>query len=148
MKKREKWKKITSHHWPKCAKWISRYSISRLKIWARWTSPFCRFSASFSLNYDVTDAILQHNEKIKQNISGVLCLICLKLCRLLGLSKAISLHLKFCCYGNQNQNDVYYWKTKGLLFKQKCFSKNNLKQYSFIANACCIIFLKKKNLLS
>ena len=29
------------------------------------TSPFCRFSASFSLKYDVTDAMLQDNEKMK-----------------------------------------------------------------------------------
>ena len=29
------------------------------------TSPFCRFSASFSIKYDVTDAILQDNEKMK-----------------------------------------------------------------------------------
>ena len=27
--------------------------------------PFCRFSASFSIKYDVTDAILQDNEKMK-----------------------------------------------------------------------------------
>ena len=31
-------------------------------------------------------------------------------------------------------------KTKGLLFEQKCFSKNNLKQHSLIVNACGIIF--------
>ena len=30
-----------------------------------WTSPFCRFSALFSLKYDVTDAMLQYNEKTK-----------------------------------------------------------------------------------
>ena len=30
-----------------------------------WTSPFCRFLASFSLKYDVTDAILQNIEKMK-----------------------------------------------------------------------------------
>ena len=42
-------------------------------IWARWTSPFCRFSASFSLKYDVTDAMLQDNEKIKvQYLSSLL----------------------------------------------------------------------------
>ena len=34
-------------------------------IWARWTSPFCRFLASCSLKYDVTDAMLQDNEKMK-----------------------------------------------------------------------------------
>ena len=64
MKEREKWKK-TSHHRPQCAKSFSRYSISKSGIWARWTSPFCRFSASFSIKYDVTDAILQDNEKMK-----------------------------------------------------------------------------------
>ena len=57
--------KITSHHRPQYAKWFSKYSISKPGIWARWTSPFCRFSASFSLEYDVTDAMLQDNEKMK-----------------------------------------------------------------------------------
>ena len=55
----------TSHQRPQCAKWFSRYFISKSGIWARWTSSFCRFSASFSLKYDVTDAILQDNEKMK-----------------------------------------------------------------------------------
>ena len=64
MKEREKCKK-TSHHRPQCAKWFSRYSISKSGIWVRWTSPFCRFSASFSLTYHVTDAILQDIEKMK-----------------------------------------------------------------------------------
>ena len=64
MKEREKCNKA-SHHRPQCAKWFSRYSISKSGIWARWTSPFCRFSASFSLKYDVIDAMLQDNEKMK-----------------------------------------------------------------------------------
>ena len=64
MKEREKLKK-TSHYRPQCTKWFSRYSISKSGIWARWISPFCRFSASFSSKYDVTDAILQDNEKMK-----------------------------------------------------------------------------------
>ena len=55
----------TSHQRPQCTKWFSRYFISKSGSWARWTSPFCRFSASFSLKYDVTDAILQDNEKMK-----------------------------------------------------------------------------------
>ena len=38
---------------------------------------------------------------------------------------------------------VYYWKNKRSIFKQKCFSKNNLKQYSSIVNACSIIFWRK-----
>ena len=72
MKEREKCKK-TSHHRLQCAKWFSRYSISKSGIWARWTSPFCRFSASFSLKYDVTDAMLQDNEKMKvQYLSSLL----------------------------------------------------------------------------
>ena len=42
-------------------------------IWARWTSPFCGFSAPFSLKYDVTDAMLQDNEKMKvQYLSSIL----------------------------------------------------------------------------
>ena len=64
MKEREKCKK-TSHHRPQCAKWFSTYSNSKSGIRVRWTSPFCRFSASFSLKYDVTDAMLQDNEKMK-----------------------------------------------------------------------------------
>ena len=64
MKECEKCQKM-SHHRPQCAKWLSRYLISKSGIWARWTSPFCRFSASFSLKYDVTDTILQENEKMK-----------------------------------------------------------------------------------
>ena len=64
MKEREKCK-TTNHHQPQCAKWFSRNSISKSGIWVRWTSPFCRFSASFSIKYDVTDAILQDNEKMK-----------------------------------------------------------------------------------
>ena len=60
----EKCKK-TSNQRPQCAKWFSRYFISKSGIWARWTSPFCRFLASFSLKYDVTDAILQDNQKMK-----------------------------------------------------------------------------------
>ena len=58
MKEREKCK-TTSHHWPQCAKWFSRYRILKSGIWEWWTSPFCRFQASFSLKYDFTDAILQ-----------------------------------------------------------------------------------------
>ena len=54
-----------SHHRPQCTKWFSRYSNSKSGIWVRWTSPFCRFSASFSFKYDVTDAMLQDNEKMK-----------------------------------------------------------------------------------
>ena len=65
MKEREKCKKkraITDLNAPNGSR---VFLISKSGIWARWTSPFCRFSASFSLKFDVTDAILQDNEKIK-----------------------------------------------------------------------------------
>ena len=62
MKEREKCNK-TSHHRPQCAK--GSRDIPFQSHWARSTSPFCRFSASFSIKYDVTDAILQRNEKMK-----------------------------------------------------------------------------------
>ena len=64
MKEREKCKK-PRHHRPQCAKWFSRYSISKSGIWASWALPFCRFSAPFSIKYDIRDAILQDNEKLK-----------------------------------------------------------------------------------
>ena len=65
MKEREKCKKKTSHHPPQCAKWFSRNSISKSGTWATWTSPFCRFSASFSIKYDVTYGYLQDIEIMK-----------------------------------------------------------------------------------
>ena len=46
-------------------KWFSRYPIPKSGISAEWTSPFCRFLASFSFRYDITDAILQGIEKMK-----------------------------------------------------------------------------------
>ena len=103
MKEREKCKQ-TSHHRPQCAKWFLRYSISKSGFWARWTLPFCRFSASFSFKYDVTDAMLQDNKKLNCNVLEVFCLICLKLCRLIELSKEFSLDFKFRYYVNTNQN--------------------------------------------
>ena len=71
MKEREKCNK-TSHHRSQCAKWFSRYSTSKSGIWARWTSPFCWFSASFSLKYDITDTMLQDNAKMKVQYLGSL----------------------------------------------------------------------------
>ena len=97
MKEHEKCKQ-TSHHRSQCAKWFSRYSISKSGFWARWTLPFCMFSASFS------DAVLQDNKKLNCNVSEAFRLICLKLCRLSELSKEFSLDFKFRYYGNTNQN--------------------------------------------
>ena len=73
--------KKTSHYRSQCAKWFSRYSISKSGNWARWTSPFCWFSASFSVKYDVTDAILQDNEKMKVQYLRSLLFETLQACR-------------------------------------------------------------------
>ena len=143
MKEREKCKK-TSHHRPQCAKRFSRYSISKSGIWARWTSPFCRFSASFSFKYDVTDAILQDNEKMKvQNLISLLFDL------FETLQGARTWQMNFASF-----QILLLWqpeskllsiieKTKGLLFKQKWCSKSNLKQYSLIATAGSIKFWRK-----
>ena len=65
MNEREKCKK-TSYHRPQCAiAMVLEIFHFKSGIWARWTSPFGRFSASFSLKYDVTEAILQDIEKMK-----------------------------------------------------------------------------------
>ena len=126
MKEREKCKK-TSRHRPQCAKWFSRYSISKSGIWARWTSPFCRFQPHFQLNMTSQKQYCKTIKKWKCNISEVFCLICLKLCRLLELGKEILLHFKFCCYGNQNQNYCL------LLKKQKvyCLSKSDVQKVTW-----------------
>ena len=80
-------------------------------------------------------------KKRKCNILRVFCSIGLQFCRLLELSKGILLDFKFSCCGNQNQNNcLLLRKTKGLLFKRKYFSENNLKQYSLIITAGNIIF--------
>ena len=122
MKKYEKCK-TTSHHWPQCANWFSRYRILKSGFCARWTSPFCRFLASFSLKYDVTDAILQDKEKWKCNVSGVFCSICLKFCKLLERSQKFSLDFKFRCYSNQNQNDCLLLKKEKVYCLRKGVSQ-------------------------
>ena len=114
----------TSNHRPQSAKWFSRYSISKSGIWARWTSPFCRFSASLWLKYDVTDAILQDNEKMKVQYLRSLLFDLFETLQPVRAWQGISLHFKFCCYGNQNQN--YHL----LLKKQKvyCLSKSDVQK--------------------
>ena len=66
----------------------------------------------------------------------------LKFCRLLELSKRISLDFKFRCYVNQNQNDCRLLK-KGLLFKERGFSKTSWNNTVFIITAGYIIFEEK-----
>ena len=112
MKERENAKKRTSHHRPQCAKWFSRYAISKSGIWARWTSLFCRFSASFSLKYDVTYAMLQDNEKMKVQYLRSFLFDLFKTLQAVRTWQRISLHFKFRYYGNQNQNYCLLLKNK------------------------------------
>ena len=98
-------KKETSHYRPQCAKWFSRYSNSKSGIWVRWASPFCRFSASFSLKYDVRDAILQDIEKMKVQYLMSLLFDLFEILQAVRSEKTNSLDFKFRCYGNSNENN-------------------------------------------
>ena len=143
MKEREKWKK-TSHHRPQCAKWFSRYSISKSGIWARWTSSFCRFSASFSIKYDVTDAILQHNEKMKvQYLRSLLFDLFETFQAVRTWQRNFALFEILLLWQLESKLLSVIEKTKGLLFKQKWCLKSNLKQYSLIATVGSIKFWRK-----
>ena len=120
MEEHKKCKNKTSHRRPQCAKWFSRYSIFKSGIWAGWTSPFCRLSTSFSLLSMMSQAqCCKAIKKWKCIISGVCCLICLKLCMLLEISKGIWFNFKFRFHGNQNQNDCLLFKKQ----KMYCLSK-------------------------
>ena len=119
MKELEKCKK-TSHHRPQCAKWFSRYSISKSGIWARWTSPFCRFSASFSIKYDVTDAILQDNEKMKvQYLRSLLFDLFETLQAVRTWQRNFASFQILLLWQPESKLLFIIEKTKGLLFKQK-----------------------------
>ena len=118
MKEREKYKK-TNHHRPQCAKWFSRYSISKSRIRARWTSPFCRISASFSIKYDVTDAILQDKAKMKVQYLRSLLFDLFETLQAVRTWQRILLHFKFCCYGNQNQSYCLLLKNKRAIVQAK-----------------------------
>ena len=143
MKEREKCKK-TSHHRPQCAKFFSRYSISKSGIWARWTSPFCKFSASFSIKYDVTDAILQDNEKLKvQYFRSLLFDLFETLQAVRTWQRNFASFKILLLWQLESKSLSVIEKTKGLLFKQKWCLKSNLKQYSLIATVGSIKFWRK-----
>ena len=73
-------------------------------------SPFCRFLASFSLEYDITDAILQDNEKMKVQYLKSLLFDLLEILQAVRTQQKISLEYNFRCYSNQNQNDCLLLK--------------------------------------
>ena len=119
MQEREKCRK-TSHHQPQCAKWLSRYSISKSGIWARWTSPFHRFSASFSIKYDVTDAIQQDNEKMKvQYLRSLLFDLFETLQAVRTLQRNFVSFQILLLWQPESKLLYIIEKPKGLLFKQK-----------------------------
>ena len=137
-------KKKTSHHRPQCAEWFSRYSISKSGIWERWTSPFCRFWASFSIKYDVTDAILQDNEKLKvQYLRSLLFGLFETLQAVRTWQRNFASFQILLLWQPESKLLSIIEKTKGLLFKQNWCSKSNLKQYSLIATAGSIMFWRK-----
>ena len=68
--------------------------------------------ALFSHKYDVTDTIRQDDEKMKVQYLRNLLFDWFKFCRLLELSKGISLDFKFRCYANQNQDNCLLLKNK------------------------------------
>ena len=144
MKKREKCKKNTSHYRPQCAKWFSRYSISKSGIWARWISPFCMFSASFSIKYDVTDAILQRNEKLKVQYLRSLLFHLFEILQAVRAWQRNSASFQILLLWQPESKLLsIIEKTKGLLFKQTWCLKSNLKQCSLIAAASSIKFWRK-----
>ena len=110
----------TSHYQPQCAKWFSRYSISNSGIWARWTSPFCRFSASFSIKYDVTDTVLQDNEKMKvQYLRSLLFDLFETLQAVRTWQRNFASFQILLLWQPESKLLSIIEKTKGLLFKQK-----------------------------
>ena len=110
----------TSHYRPQCAKWFLRYSISKSGIWARWISPFCRFSASFSIKYELTDAILQDNEKMKvQYLRSLLFDLFETLQAVIAWQRNSASFQILMLWQPESKLLSIIEKTKGLLFKQK-----------------------------
>ena len=105
---------------------------------------FVGFQPHFHLSMTSQTQYCKTMKKLKYNISGVCCLIYLKLCRLLELSKGILPHFKFRCYGNQTQNDcLLLKKQKVYCSKQKWCSNSNFKQYNLIVTAGSVKFWRK-----
>ena len=89
-------------------------------------SPFCRFSASFSIKYDVTDAILQGNEKLKvQYLMSLLFDLFETLQAVTTWQRNFTSFQNLLLWQPKSKLLSIIEKTKGLLFKQKKCSKSN-----------------------
>ena len=120
MKEHAKCKKNKPSPTRQCAKWFSSYSIFKSGIWARWTSPFCRFSAAFSIKRDVTDAILQDNEKMKVQYLRSLLFDLFKTLQAVRTWQRNFASLQILLQWQPESKLLsIIEKTKGLLFKQK-----------------------------
>ena len=81
---------------------------------------FCRFSASFSIKYDVTDAILQDNEKMKvQYLRSFLFNLFETLQAVKTWQRNFSSFQILLLWQLESKLLSDIEKTKGLLFKQK-----------------------------
>ena len=96
---------------------------------------FVGFQSHFHLNMTSQTQCCKTMKKWKCDILGVFCLICLKFCRLLELSKWFSLDFKFRCYSNQNQNYCLLLKKQKIYCLSRYDAQCNLKQYSLIVTA-------------
>ena len=120
MKEHAKCKKNKPSPTRQCAKWFSSYPIFKSGIWARWTSPFCRFSAAFSIKRDVTDAILQDNEKMKVQYLRSLLFDLFKTLQAVRTWQRNFASLQILLQWQPESKLLsIIEKTKGLLFKQK-----------------------------
>ena len=87
---------------------------------ARWTSPFYRFSASFSIKYNVTEAILQDNEKMKVQYLRSRLVDLFEIWQAVRTwQRKFALFQILLLWQPESKLLSIIEKTKGLLFKQK-----------------------------
>ena len=99
------------------------------------------FSASLSIKYDVTDAILEGNEKLKVQYLRSLLFYLFEILQAVRAWQRNSASFQILLLWQPESKLLsIIEKTKGLLFKQTRCLKSNLKQCSLIAAASSIKF--------
>ena len=106
---------------------LSKMEVTILKV----------FSLIFR-KYDVTDAILQKNEKMKVQYLSILLFDLFEIFWALGFSKQISLDFKFSCFGIYNKNNKPLFKNKRLLFSHNQKSVSSILFQKTILRAVII----------